>query len=575
MKQNHKIYTLDGRVDFLSLLLGLLVIFLISMLFAFLIFSRHVQHSIIVVKHVNNLMLSQSEFNNLKLFQSEFINFDYINATLNDFDNSLEVLKDRLGDISTDENELETLYEQIRAEFNLYNDEVEVLKTVYAATQNSFHQLLELQNVLNSDESIPSEIKVQISQVVIQLLNAFRVKFDDGAVVIFHLSVKELIDKDAIMHSPYLNKFNIHALSVLTFLEQFDLSKINKIDQKLNSQLVRFDELSSQYYEKNIALQGKITIVFFTLAFVLLGLIFLVYRRGVNAKKALQAFRYAVENSENTVVITTPTREIVYANGAFERATGYTLKEALGKNPSVLKSGKHDPKYYRDMNEILDRGEKWQGDFINKRKDGSLFSERASIIPVFLDDKLINYLAIKLDVTEYVEQNIKLQESASVLESIEEAIVVLDENLKVKNTKRAFVNLYGYCHNLCRNLTIHDLITDEYECQSLLNMLQDSNSGAKKTTVKLSNGESMVLWTTIKAIKGSDNEIVSYILLQTDIKEMIDLQKKTEYIAKHDPLTKLYNRLGYQDEFEKCLNDNKLFAVVFIDLDLFKQVNDS
>ena len=153
--------------------------------------------------------------------------------------------------------------------------------------------------------------------------------------------------------------------------------------------------------------------------------------------------------------------------------------------------------------------------------------------------------------------------------------MVLDENLKVKNTNRAFLNLYGYCHNLCRNLTIHDLITDEYECQSLLNMLQDSNSGAKKTTVKLSNGESMVLWTTIKAIKGSDNEIVSYILLQTDIKEMIDLQKKTEYIAKHDPLTKLYNRLGYQDEFEKCLNDNKLFAVVFIDLDLFKQVNDS
>jgi len=116
------------------------------------------------------------------------------------------------------------------------------------------------------------------------------------------------------------------------------------------------------------------------------------------------AFRFAVEHSDNSVVMTDADKNIVYVNDVFERDSGYTYAEALGKNPRILKSDMIDQSYYDNLNETLNRGEKWEGEFVNRRKDGSLFHEKASIVPVFIDKVLVNYLAIKLDISKYIEQ---------------------------------------------------------------------------------------------------------------------------------------------------------------------------
>jgi len=108
----------------------------------------------------------------------------------------------------------------------------------------------------------------------------------------------------------------------------------------------------------------------------------------------------AVEQATETIVITDPKGTIVYVNPAFEKTTGYTCEEAIGQNPRILKSGKHDAEFYRQMWEVLCAGKVWSGRIINKRKDGTLYEEDANLSPV-IDEAgmIVNYVGVKRDVT--------------------------------------------------------------------------------------------------------------------------------------------------------------------------------
>ena len=107
-----------------------------------------------------------------------------------------------------------------------------------------------------------------------------------------------------------------------------------------------------------------------------------------------------VEQAAETIVITDTRGTILYANPAFEKTTGYTRAEAVGQNPRILKSGKQNDEFYRQMWEVLKRGEPWSGHFLNRRKDGTLYEEDATISPVRdVSGKIISYVAVKRDVT--------------------------------------------------------------------------------------------------------------------------------------------------------------------------------
>lgn len=121
-----------------------------------------------------------------------------------------------------------------------------------------------------------------------------------------------------------------------------------------------------------------------------------------------------VEQAAETIVITDLQGNIQYVNSAFERVTGYTRAEALGRNPRILKSENQDETFYRAMWAKLELGEVWTGHFVNRRKDGSLYEEDATIFPIRDPaGKVVGYAAIKRDVTEHV----RLQEETRRLEA--------------------------------------------------------------------------------------------------------------------------------------------------------------
>ncbi|MCD6534429.1 MAG: PAS domain S-box protein, partial [Deltaproteobacteria bacterium] len=130
------------------------------------------------------------------------------------------------------------------------------------------------------------------------------------------------------------------------------------------------------------------------------------------AEKARQRLERAVEQSGETIVITDSEGTIQYVNPAFVRITGYSRDEATGQNPRVLKSGQHSLDFYQNMWKTLLAGETWQGEFINRKKDGSDYYEEATISPIFGDDnRITNFIAVKRDVTPLKRSQQALKES--------------------------------------------------------------------------------------------------------------------------------------------------------------------
>jgi diguanylate cyclase (GGDEF)-like protein/PAS domain S-box-containing protein len=555
------------------------MVFLITMLYYFISFTKHVECSMTIQRQVHYLHGIQANLRRLKPFEYDFINFDTINADLEKFNSNLKKLKNNLDNLSNPPSYLYDSYNQILAAHDTYQMRIEHFKSFYASTQNSLYQLHALQEAIINDNKIPSKFRLQVANIGLKILDLPRFKHDSNHIKNLHSNLQELALNSNAYDDIYTKKFLMHARAILEFIQWFDSNSVQKADIELTKSLDSFYALASSYSQKNLDFRHWVTILFFIATCALLGLIALVYHRTLLSRKALQAFKYAIENSDNTIIITSPSREIVYANSAFEKSSGYAASEVIGKNPNILKSDRHTPGFYKEMNTVLGRGKKWRGEFINRRKDGSLFYEKASIVPVFLDNKLINYLAIKLDVTDYVEQSLRLQEYATVFEHIEETIIITDTYGRIRVINRAFGAHYGYSPEFAQGKPLSKLFANPKQCKFILDKVAQSGVWGGKVNAKRNDGTSFPFWTTAKLITNSAGDAISYIVVQTDIKEVLDMQEKAEHLANHDPLTGLLNRRGFENAFtprqKNAKNYNKFIALAFLDLDYFKPINDT
>jgi PAS domain S-box-containing protein len=126
----------------------------------------------------------------------------------------------------------------------------------------------------------------------------------------------------------------------------------------------------------------------------------------------------AIEQTGDSIIITDKEGVILYVNPAFERTTGYSRDEVLGKNPRILKSGQHDHVFYQELWETISSGGVWTGHIINKKKNGTLFEEAVTISPILeADGTISDYVSVKLDITDRVELEKQLRQ-AQKLEAI-------------------------------------------------------------------------------------------------------------------------------------------------------------
>ena len=123
----------------------------------------------------------------------------------------------------------------------------------------------------------------------------------------------------------------------------------------------------------------------------------------------------AIEQSAEGVVITSTSGDIEYVNPAFTRITGYSRGEVLGQNPRILKSDKQDLEFYQQLWATILQGEIWHGELINRKKDGSLYTEDMNITPVRgARGEISHFVATKQDVTERKSLEAHLQQATKM-----------------------------------------------------------------------------------------------------------------------------------------------------------------
>ncbi|MDM8529684.1 PAS domain S-box protein [Anaerolineales bacterium HSG25] len=181
------------------------------------------------------------------------------------------------------------------------------------------------------------------------------------------------------------------------------------------------------------------------------------------AEEQLRKLSRAVEQSGSTIVITSLDGQIEFVNPAFSKITGYSYEEAMGQNPRVLKSGKMSPEIYQELWNTISRGEVWQGEMINRKKNGDLYWEYATISPIKdRAGKTTHYLAIKDDITERKQVEQALQESEEMFRSIggsaQDAIVLMDAYGNISYWNEAAEKIFGYSYQEAMGQYLHRLI---------------------------------------------------------------------------------------------------------------------
>ncbi|MGR3293959.1 MAG: PAS domain-containing sensor histidine kinase [Candidatus Scalindua sp.] len=147
----------------------------------------------------------------------------------------------------------------------------------------------------------------------------------------------------------------------------------------------------------------------------------------------LKILSIAVEQSPSTILVTDTSGRIEYVNPKFTQLTGYTYEEAIGQNPRILKTDKTPPEVHECLWKTITSGRAWRGEFCNKKKNGDLYWESASISPVKNSEGTItNFVAVKEDITECKKMEEKLKLFNKYLE---ERVVERTEKLKAKNIK--------------------------------------------------------------------------------------------------------------------------------------------
>ncbi len=166
-------------------------------------------------------------------------------------------------------------------------------------------------------------------------------------------------------------------------------------------------------------------------------------------EEQLRKFSRAIEQSSSIVQITDRDGKIEYINPRFTQVTGYREEEVVGKNPRVLKSGEMSQEQYQNLWDTILAGNNWRGEFHNKKKNGELFWESATISPIRdAKNNITHFLAVKDDITEKKQFEHAISESEArkhaMFEASLDCIITMDHRGKIVEFNPAAEKTFGY-----------------------------------------------------------------------------------------------------------------------------------
>ena len=293
----------------------------------------------------------------------------------------------------------------------------------------------------------------------------------------------------------------------------------------------------------------------------------------------------ALEAAATGIVITDRHGAIVWANHAFTTMTGYSKEEVLGKNPRLLKSGEQPESYYAELWSTISQGKVWQGEIVNRRKDGTTYTEEMTITPVTQDlgsATDTHFIAIKQDITERKKSEEELQRLASIVEFSEDAIIGKNIDGVITSWNRGAEKIYGYTRDEVVGRDLSFLLPPERqaEIQAIMERVLRGQPIECLETQRLTRiGSAIDVSLSVSPIKDASGHIAGASTIARDITQRKAAEKQIQFLAYYDALTGLPNRTLLQDRLTRALASARRrkdkVALLFLDLDRFKTINDS
>lgn len=262
------------------------------------------------------------------------------------------------------------------------------------------------------------------------------------------------------------------------------------------------------------------------------------------AEREILQLMAAIKQSPVSIVITGLDGKIEYVNPKFTDVTGYTYDEAIGKNPNILKTEHTKSEDYKEMWEIISAGKTWRGEFLNKRKDGSLYWELASISPIIDDNgKIIKYVAVKEDIT--------------ARKATEDALIISEKELKEANATK----------NMFFSIIAHDLKGPLGSFVQLLQLFKDNFN-------EISNEEKLDYLNILIGLSNKTNNLLEDLLLWSRIQmnsidfsvqnvKLIDLANEAvDQLSQKAKEKNIQIEVEINNKLQVCVNANSVITVI-------------
>ena len=183
-------------------------------------------------------------------------------------------------------------------------------------------------------------------------------------------------------------------------------------------------------------------------------------------EERLRTHSWTVEHSPRSIVITQADGTIEYVNSGFVKASGFRPVEVLGQNPRILKSGCQPASFYEELWRTILAGREWRGQFHNRRKDGSLYWEQATISPILDPNGAItHFVAVKEDITDRKLAEEALGQSqarlSTVIDTAQDAIIMIDSAGDIALWNHAACRMFGYTAEEVLGKNLHQLLVPE------------------------------------------------------------------------------------------------------------------
>lgn len=290
----------------------------------------------------------------------------------------------------------------------------------------------------------------------------------------------------------------------------------------------------------------------------------------------------ALESILQGVLIIDHNRAITYANAAFQRITGYTEAEIIGRTPEFLYGPETDPKALESLRAALVSGDLRPHCLICYRHDETPFWAEVSVtLVVDNDGRPTHVVSVMRDITESRRIEDELRIAAIAFESLH-AMMVTDPNGVILRVNRAFTETTGYSAAQMIGNTPAMLKSNRHDPEFYADMwrrLTTIGTWEGEVWDRRKSGEIYPKWQTISSVRDADGHITHYVAAFSDISERKEAEEQIRRLAFYDPLTGLPNRRLLIDRLQRAVitsdRTGRTGALFFIDLDQFKGLNDT